>query len=43
LRGNDRADAGLVQQFGHERADVVEDLALELVGFCGRRLDASGE
>ena len=43
LRGDDRADAGLVEQLGHERADVVEDLALELVGFRGRGLDPSGE
>jgi hypothetical protein len=43
LRGDDRADAGFVEQFGHERANVVEDLTLKLIGFCGRRLDASGE
>ncbi len=29
LRGDDRADAWLVEELGHERADVVEDLALE--------------
>ena len=39
LRGDDRADAGFVEQFGHERTDVFEDFALELVGLCGRGLD----
>jgi hypothetical protein len=38
LQGDDRADAGLVQQFGDER-DMADDLALELVGLLGRRLD----
>jgi hypothetical protein len=43
LCGDDRADAGFVEQFGHERSYVVADLALELVGFCGCGLDSSRE
>jgi hypothetical protein len=33
LRGDDRADAGFVEQRGRERADVGQDLAFELGGF----------
>jgi len=43
LRGHDRADAGLVEQRRCERADVGEQLSLELVGFDRCRLDAAGE
>jgi hypothetical protein len=35
LGSDDRPDAGLVEQRRRERADVGEDLALELVGFDG--------
>jgi hypothetical protein len=43
LRGDDRADTGFVQQVGYERANVREDLALELVGLerCG--FDPAGQ
>jgi hypothetical protein len=40
LRGDDRADARFVQQLGHERADVAEDLALEQRGLFCRGLDS---
>ena len=43
LRGNDRADAGLVEQLWCERAHVNEDLALELSGFDSRRFDPAGK
>ena len=43
LGGHDRADAGLVEEFGHQRAYVVEDLALERLGFAGGVLDATSE
>src|SRR5581483_9777426 len=43
LGGDDRADARLVEEFGDERADVVEDLTLECLGFAGGGLDATGE
>jgi hypothetical protein len=35
LRGDDRSDAGFVEQRGCECADVAEDLVLELDGFAG--------
>src|SRR6266516_2456476 len=43
LGGDDRADAGLVEQCRGECAYVAEDPALELAGFAGRGLDAAGE
>ena len=43
LGGDDRADAGLVEQRRCECAHVGEDLAFELVGFDGCCLDAAGE
>jgi hypothetical protein len=43
LGGDDRADAGLVEQLGRECAHVDEDLALELGSFGGGRLDAASE
>jgi hypothetical protein len=43
LGGNDRADAGLVEEPGCERPNGGKDLDLELCGFLGRRLDGAGE
>ena len=43
LRGDDRADAGFVEQLWREGAHVYEDLAFELVGLGGRRLNPSCE
>jgi len=43
LRGDDRADASLVEQLRCECADVGEDLAFELSCFGGRGFDPSGE
>ena len=43
LRGDDRSDACLVEEFGGERADVGEDLAFEERCLVGGRLDALGE
>jgi hypothetical protein len=43
LGGDDRADTGLVEQFGYECANVADDLALEFVRFFGRGFDASSE
>jgi hypothetical protein len=43
LRSDDRTDTGLVQQLGHERPDVADDLTLEFVRFVGRGLDSSCE
>ena len=43
LGGDDRADAGLVEELGDERSDVAEDLALERLGLGGGGLDAAGE
>ena len=43
LGGDDRADAGLVEQLGGDGSDVAEDLALERLGFAGRGLDPLGE
>lgn len=43
MSGDDRADAGLVEELGDERPDVLEDLALERFGFGGGGLDAAGE
>jgi hypothetical protein len=43
LCGHDRADTGLVEQLGDERADVAEDLALERLGLGGGGLDPACE
>ena len=43
LRGDDRADARLVEQLGCEHANVGEDLGFELAGLHCCRLDAPGE
>jgi hypothetical protein len=43
LRGDDRADACLVEQLRRKCLDVSEDLAFELGGLAGRRFDPSGE
>ena len=43
LRGDDRADARLVEQRGRECAYVGEDLPFELGRFCGCCLDSAGE
>ncbi len=36
MRGDDRADARLIEEVGYERADVREDLALERFSLLGR-------
>ena len=43
MGGDDRADAGLVEQLGHERPHVANDLALELVRLLGRGFDPACE
>ena len=43
LRGHNRSDTRFVEQLGHKRADVRDDLALELVGLVGGSLDPPGE
>jgi hypothetical protein len=43
LCGDDRSDAGLVEQRRGERAHVREEFALELVGFECCRLHTPGE
>ena len=43
VSGDDRTDAALVEQLWRKRADVTEDLTLELVGLGGRSLDPPSE
>jgi hypothetical protein len=43
IRGDDRADARLVEQLRCERLDVAGDLVLELCGFHGRSFDPARE
>ena len=42
LGGDDRSDAGFVEQRRGKRMDVLVDLVFELVGFEGCGLDAAG-
>jgi hypothetical protein len=43
LRGDDRADAWLVEQLWRESKHMREQLSLELGGFDRRRFDSAGE